>query len=241
MAKIFITGTTEGIGYLAAQKLLREGNEVHLHARSKEKAAVLHQKLGEEKTIFIADLSDLQQVKKLSEELNDQASYDAIIHNAGVYSVAPDTIFRVNVLAPYLLTTLVKKPKRLIYLSSGMHRGGKEFSNEFDIQKITYSDSKLFITTLANAFARLYPDLYVNSVDPGWVPTRMGGKSAPDDLQKGFETQAWLAVSQDKEALVSGKYFFHKKLQNPAPATKDEDFQKRLIEAGDHIIKKNLN
>tara|TARA_R110002020_G_scaffold200672_1_gene403027 strand:+ start:235 stop:1155 length:921 start_codon:yes stop_codon:yes gene_type:complete len=237
MAKIFITGSTEGIGFLAAQRLLSEGNEVHMHARNRERAADLQLKLGVKATTFIADLSDIRQVLKLSEQLNYQGKYDAIIHNAGVLSVVPEVIFKVNVLAPYLLTTRVEKPNRLIYLSSGMHRGGKVFKNEFYIQKTSYSDSKLFITTLANAFAKQYPDLYINSVDPGWVPTRMGGSGAPDDLQKGYETQAWLATSKEKEALVSGKYFHHRRQEIANPETNSPEFQNRLLSECESIIK----
>lgn len=238
MAKIFITGSTDGIGFLAARQLINNGHEVHLHARNERRSKDVRHMLNSKIPVFIADLSDMYQVRHLADELNMQGKYDAIIHNAGVTSVSSEVIFRVNVLAPYLLTTLVKKPKRLIYLSSSMHRGGKEFSGELDIKKTTYSDSKLFVTSLSNAFARLYPDTYFNSVDPGWVPTRMGGKGAPDDLQKGYETQVWLAVSNDKEAMVSGKYFFHQKQQIADPATKNEEFQNRLIESCERIINK---
>ena len=64
---------------------------------------------------------------------------------------------------------------------------------------------------LAKAIARKWHGVYANAVNPGWVPTKMGGAGAPDDLQKGAETQSWLAISNDPEALVSGRYFFHRK------------------------------
>ena len=82
---------------------------------------------------------------------------------------------------------------------------GKESS------QISYSDSKLQVLLLSMAVARRWPDVYANAVDPGWVPTKMGGSGAPDDLTKGFETQAWLAVSDDERARVSGRYFHHRK------------------------------
>src|SRR3954465_14128651 len=44
------------------------------------------------------------------------------------------------------------------------------------------------------AVARLWPDVYGNAVDPGWVPTRMGGSGAPDDLRLGHLTQEWLGT-----------------------------------------------
>src|SRR5581483_3108166 len=107
---------------------------------------------------------------------------DAVIHNAGVYQVPAKEIFAVNTLAPYILTCLIQKPKRLIYLSSGMHLQGHFKPDHFttDRSRITYSDSKLHVLLLCKAVARKWPDVYANAVDPGWVPTKMGGRGAPD-------------------------------------------------------------
>jgi NAD(P)-dependent dehydrogenase (short-subunit alcohol dehydrogenase family) len=104
----------------------------------------------------------------------------------------------VNVVAPYLLTALMQRPTRLIYLSSGMHRGGYASLEGMDWSGHTstgsYSDSKLFVTALSAAVARRWPDVFSNIVDPGWVPTRMGGPNAPGDLRLGHLTQEWLAT-----------------------------------------------
>lgn len=229
MSKIFITGSTDGIGFLAAKQLLKEGHEVHLHARNEKRASDLRQKLEKEAPVLTADLSDINQIRRLARELNDFGPFDAIIHNAGVISVPSEVIFTVNVLAPYLLTKLVEKPERLVYLSSSMHRGGNAFESELNLQEVNYSDSKLYLTTLMRVFAQQNPELYINAVDPGWVPTKMGGKGAPDDLRKGYETQVWLATGQDREVLVSGKYFFHKKQQIPNSLIDNVAFQERLL------------
>jgi hypothetical protein len=79
------------------------------------------------------------------------------------------------------------------------------------------------------AVARKWPEVYSNAVNPGWVPTKMGGPNAPDDLQKGAETQAWLAVSNDDEAKVSGRYFFHKKEAHYLPQAGDINLQKKFL------------
>ena len=94
-----------------------------------------------------------------------------------------------------------------------------------------YSDSKLLVTTLAVAVARLWPDVYSNAVDPGWVPTRMGGPGAPDDLRLGHLTQEWLATSNEPEARTSGGYWFHKRRRSPHPAALDVAFQRELLTA----------
>lgn len=230
MAKIFITGSTDGLGKLAAEKLIATGHQVVLHARNSERADLLKSQFTSSYPILIADLSNLEETKKLALEANDLGRFDAVIHNAGVLHSDPKTIFQVNVLAPFVLTAIMEKPNRLIYLSSSMHLGGKEFSEKDQLEKTTYSDSKLMITALTAAFARLFPEVRCNAVDPGWVPTKMGGKNAPDDLQKGVETQIWLATSEEKEAKVSGKYFRHQQVKSPHPAVKDTAYQTRLIQ-----------
>jgi hypothetical protein len=83
---------------------------------------------------------------------------------------------------------------------------------------------------LCMAVARKWPDVYANAVDPGWVPTRMGGPGAPDDLQKGYETQVWLAVSDDPAAKVSGKYFYHRQPRAYTPQAGDTSLQERFLD-----------
>jgi len=92
-----------------------------------------------------------------------------------------------------------------------------------------YSESKLYLTTLAFAVARHWTGVLSNAVDPGWVPTRMGGPSATDDLTMGYLTQTWLAVSNDAAARVSSNYWYHRRAGKPAAAVSDPHFQDRLM------------
>jgi NAD(P)-dependent dehydrogenase (short-subunit alcohol dehydrogenase family) len=157
---------------------------------------------------------------------------DAVIHNAGVVS-GPE-VLPVNVVAPYLLTALIHRPQRLVYLSSGMHRGGRATLTGMDWsgERTTgsYSDSKLFVTTLAFAVARMWTDVFSNAIDPGWVATNMGGAGAPDDFRLGHLTQEWLATSDDPQARTSGGYWYHQHRAEPAPSARDERFQDELLE-----------
>jgi NAD(P)-dependent dehydrogenase (short-subunit alcohol dehydrogenase family) len=230
MASIFITGSADGLGKLAAEKLTSGGHQIVLHARNTERAKLLQHQFPTAKSILVGDLSNLEETKNMAKEANKLGKFDAVIHNAGVLYEKPDTIFQVNVLAPFVLTALMEKPQRLIYLSSSMHLGGKAFSKKEELKNTTYSDSKLMITALTAAFARLFPDVRSNAVDPGWVPTKMGGKNAPDDLQMGVETQVWLATSEEAQAKVSGKYLRHQQVMTPHPAVLDEGFQNHLIQ-----------
>lgn len=213
MAKIFITGSADGLGQLAAKQLVYEGHEVVLHARNGQRGKEALAAVPKAHSVLTADLSNLDETKQLAKKVNQLGQFDAVIHNAGVYQAPGDLIVKVNTLAPYILTSLINPPKRLIYLSSGMHTGGQPKLDQLasDFSKITYSDSKLHDLILAKAVARLWPKVYSNAVDPGWVPTKMGGSGATDNLEKGYQTQVWLAVSGDSGAKVSGSYFYHQK------------------------------
>jgi NAD(P)-dependent dehydrogenase (short-subunit alcohol dehydrogenase family) len=181
----------------------------------------------------VGDLADLEQTRGVADQVNHLGAMDAVIHNAGVGS--GPLVLPVNVVAPYVLTALIHRPRRLVYLSSSMHRGGRTRLSEIDWsgQRTTgsYSDSKLFVTTLAIAVARIWPDVCSNAVDPGWVPTKMGGPGASDDLRLGHLTQEWLATSDDPQARTSGGYWHHQQRTQPAPAAHDRQFQDDLLGA----------
>ena len=231
MARIFITGSADGLGLLAARTLLDDGHEVIVHARSRQRLSAVDDLVRRGAFGVVGDLADLNQTRAVADQVNELGRLDAVIHNAGVYR--GQHILPVNIVAPYLLTALITRPRRLVYLSSGAHYGGRadlagvDWSGER--RPGSYADSKLFVTALAVAVARLWPDVYSNAVDPGWVPTRMGGPGAPDDLRLGHLTQEWLATSDEPEARTSGGYWFHRRLRTPDPAVGNTRFQDELL------------
>jgi NAD(P)-dependent dehydrogenase (short-subunit alcohol dehydrogenase family) len=233
MARIFITGSADGLGRAAAETLLEDGHEVIVHARSTQRLTAVNHLIDGGASAVVGDLADVDQTWAVAEHVNRLGRVDAVIHNAGIYSGRH--IMPVNVVAPYLLTALIDRPQRLVYLSSGSHYGGRaEVAGvDWSGQRRTgsYSDSKLFVTTLAVAIARIWPDVYSNAVDPGWVPTRMGGPGAPDDLRLGHLTQEWLATSDEPEARSSGGYWFHQQLRTPHQAVHNPRFQDDLLDA----------
>jgi NAD(P)-dependent dehydrogenase (short-subunit alcohol dehydrogenase family) len=232
MARVFITGSADGLGQLAAKALIAQRHQVVLHARNEKRGQDALDKVPGAEDVVTADLTSIADTKELAAKVNELGQFDAVIHNAGVYQSSPKEIFMVNTLAPYILTCLMQRPKRLIYLSSGLHLQGRAKLESFksDISRITYSDSKLHVLMLCKAVARRWPQVYANAVDPGWVPTKMGGRGAPDDLQKGYETQVWLAVSSDEKAKVSGRYFHHQEESPHNPEADDVARQERFLD-----------
>jgi NAD(P)-dependent dehydrogenase (short-subunit alcohol dehydrogenase family) len=243
MARILVTGSADGLGFLAAERLVKEGHEVVLHARSEERASDARRRLPRAQHVVVGDVATIAAMKDVARQANEIGAFDAVVHNVaigylrGARSETSDGLeqhFAVNTLAPYVLTALVPA-RRLVYLSSGMHHSGRVTLDDPQWTKRrwsgsgAYSDTKLQDLWLAFGVARRWPSVRSNAVEPGWVPTKMGGPGAPDDLAEGAATQAWLAVSDDREALGTGGYFYHRKPASVLAAAHDAAKQDELL------------
>jgi NAD(P)-dependent dehydrogenase (short-subunit alcohol dehydrogenase family) len=239
MARVFVTGSADGLGLAAGQRLRAAGHDVVLHARSDARASSV------DGPVLVGDLSSIAQTRALAEAANESGRFDAVIHNAGIGYTAARRIttgdgleqhFQVNVLAPYLLTALMTTPDRLIYLSSGMHQGGHPVLDDPQWERrrwsgsSAYSDTKLWDVVLAFGVARRLPSVLSNAVDPGWIATRMGGRGAPGGLDEGTRTQIWLATSDDPAARVSGRYFSAMRARPAMAATASAELQDGLLD-----------
>ncbi len=244
MARVLITGSADGLGLMAAQLLTGRHHEVVLHARNESRGDDAASAVAGAFGVVIGDLATIEGMRQVAYQANTLGHFDAVIHNAGVgyrerRRIVTDDglchVFAINVLAPYVLTTLIYAPSRLVYLSSGMHRGGDadlsdpQWARRSWSGSEAYSDSKLFDVVLAFAVARRWPTVLSNSVEPGWVATKMGGSGAPDDLSLAPVTQTWLAVSDDPAAKVTAEYFYHQRPRDVHPAARETGFQEELL------------
>jgi NAD(P)-dependent dehydrogenase (short-subunit alcohol dehydrogenase family) len=228
---------------MEARMLVAQGHEVVLHGRSRQRVDEALSKVPGALTAVAGDLASIAETKSLADQVNELGPFDAVIHNAGVYHDPRGVrtvdhllqIFAVNSLAPYILTCLIRKPKRLVYTSSGLHRSGDASLKDLTwsgrpwSESSAYADSKLHNVILAFAVARKWPDVLSNAMEPGWAATKMGGPGAPVSIEEGSRTQVWLAVSRDKEALVSGRYFYHQQPRNFHPAAADPAVQEKYL------------
>ncbi|KAJ9664680.1 hypothetical protein H2198_000026 [Neophaeococcomyces mojaviensis] len=235
MAKIFITGSADGLGSRAAKVLVERGHQVTLHARNAQRAKDAQKACPGAENVLVADLSSTEETKQLAQELNKLGPWDSIIHNAGVMRVSSSTkgkedlpvLFATNTLAPYMLTCLVKPPKRLTFLSSQMHQGGDPSLR--NLTSCGYSDSKLHNTMMAFAFAKKFPNVEVSSLDPGWVQTKMGGAGAPDDIDAAVETYVMLAEGTGAAKGQTGQHWYQSRPRDFAKAAADGDRQEKLL------------
>jgi NAD(P)-dependent dehydrogenase (short-subunit alcohol dehydrogenase family) len=243
MTRIFISGSSTGLGFMAAQLLVAQGHQVVLHARNAARAEVARRALPEAEAVVVGDLETIAGAKALAARVNELGRFDAVIHNAAVgyregQRLTTDGlphVFAINTLSAYILTALIEKPERLVYLSSGMHHHADANLDDILWRKrrwngsAAYAESKLHDAMLAFAIARRWPDVFSTALEPGWVPTRMGGPGAPDDMDQAHRTQAWLAASDDPQAKVTGQYFYHLHPLAPNPQADDPVLQNKLI------------
>ncbi|MFZ1809026.1 MAG: SDR family NAD(P)-dependent oxidoreductase [Cyclobacteriaceae bacterium] len=229
---ILITGSTDGIGKLAALSLAKYGHAIYVHGRSPEKLKTTIEEIkGKSKNEnikgFVADLSDLSAVKQMGQQiLQEVPKIDVLISNAGVYiSHEPnnkeglDMRMVVNYLAPYRLTNALLPllrngtDPRIINLSSAAQApvdldvlSGKAQASEQE----TYAQSKLALTMWSFYLANQLEDVAVIAVNPGsllntkMVKEAFGNHWSP--AEKGAELLHDLAVSEDYNG-VTGKYF----------------------------------
>ncbi len=223
---ILVTGSTDGIGLLTAQKLASAGHTILLHGRSDAKLEAAAAKVGGDVETYAADLSDLSAVRQLAQDVRSKHDQlDVLINNAGVLK-APDPVlgngqdirFVVNTLAPYLLTELllpiIPATGRVVNLSSAAQAPVNVAAIQGNVPLTdmdAYAQSKLAITIWTREWANTLPDGPVMiAVNPGsLLASKMvkdGFGVAGNDLSIGADILVDAALGA-RFAEASGAYF----------------------------------
>lgn len=242
--RILITGSSDGLGLLTAKLLSQRSHQVVLHARNSSRAHDATSACPSAHACITGDLSTLAGIRAFAAEADRHGPYDAVMHNAGLYFGAlrrtadgVPALVAVNTLAPYMLSCLMAKPKRLVFVSSGLHQNGNAGLEDItwrergesgwsDAQ--AYADSKLHNIMFAFAFHRHY-GIPTASVDPGWVKTKMGGPSAMDDLDAAVETFAMVCTGEGEAGNREVGHYYQMKQRSFREEAKDVETQEKLL------------
>lgn len=233
MSKIIvITGSTDGIGKLAAIKLAKDGYHIYLHGRNPEKLARVIAEVKEASSNenidgFVGDFSDISAVRSMVEAVKKKLSkIDVLINNAGIFKSPIDKTkdgldirFAVNYFAPYILTNALLpliesgNDKRIINLSSAAQSSVRigALNGQANVNASeAYAQSKLALTMWSFNLAKAQNDISVIAVNPGsLLNTRMANEAYGQHWSpatKGSDILYELAVSEEYEN-VTGQYF----------------------------------
>lgn len=222
-----ITGANKGIGKEIARQLAQQGFAVFIGSRDITKGRETAEELcraGYEATFIELDVTDPVSVRTASGSFSQKAGHlDVLVNNAGILEDDDETILclnvekldramKANVCGPIMViqdfVAQLEKSQtggRIINVSSGA--GSLTTMTTY---APAYSISKAALNAVTKQFSGALKDknIAVNSVDPGWVRTDMGGPSASRSVEKGAETIVWLAT--DAPQSETGKFWHDK-------------------------------
>ncbi|MGC8820419.1 MAG: SDR family NAD(P)-dependent oxidoreductase [Fervidobacterium sp.] len=230
---VVITGATSGIGYYTAKKYASMGANLITINRNLERSERLKLEIkkdyGLDITFFIADLSKITDIYKVSDFLSNLATpIDVLIHNAGVYLTKRTTTedgleanFVVHYLAPFIINYKLlekfKKDKkgRIILVSSEGYRfavWGLRFDDlQLEKRRYTglkaYGSAKLAQILTMHIYSQILKDygVTVNAMHPGMVITNTGKENG--SLYKWFKKHFIDSISQTPEVSAEALYY----------------------------------
>ena len=207
-----VTGANRGMGLETSRQLLDRGLRVVMTGRDESGVERARRSLGDraEHAITVAmDVTDTASIAAAQRAIHTRfGPVDVLINNAAillfeqsdVLSIPGDGFrqtFETNLLAVIEVCRVFVPPMaergygRVVNVSSGAGQISR---------MSTYAPAYSISKTALNAFTRILAETYrsrgvlANAVDPGWVRTDMGGRSAPRSVQQGVETTVWLAT-----------------------------------------------
>ncbi len=205
MTTTLITGANKGLGFEAARRLLADGHDVWVAAREEQRGRAAAEALGAR---FVQiDVTDDASVAAAARTVEAETGLDVLINNAGISGglavhvadlTAADIqrVYDTNTLgvvrvSQSFIPLLQRSPSPVIVnVSSGL--GSLTITNQPDrteskIISLAYCSSKAALNMLTNQYAKVYPDIHINAVDPGYTATDLNNHSGPQTVQEGTD------------------------------------------------------
>jgi NAD(P)-dependent dehydrogenase (short-subunit alcohol dehydrogenase family) len=212
MTTTLITGANKGLGFEAARRLLADGHDVWIAARDEERGRAAAETLGAR---FVQlDVTDDASVRAAAQTVERETGLDVLINNAGISGglevQVPDLtaadvqrVYDTNTLGPLRVSQafipLLQRSEApvIVNVSSGL--GSLALTNEPDrtestIISLAYCSSKSALNMLTNQYAKAYPGIRINVVDPGYTATDLNRHSGPQTVEEG--TDAIVAMAK---------------------------------------------
>lgn len=205
MTTTLITGANKGLGFEAARRLSADGHDVWIAARDPERGRAAAEKLGAR---FVAlDVTDDASVAAAARTVAAETGLDVLINNAGISGglavqvadlTAADiqrvydtnTLGVVRVSQAFIPLLECSADPVIVNVSSGL--GSLTVTNqpnrtESTIISLAYTSSKSALNMLTNQYAKAYPGIRINAVDPGYTATDLNNHSGPQTVQEGTD------------------------------------------------------
>jgi NAD(P)-dependent dehydrogenase (short-subunit alcohol dehydrogenase family) len=209
MTTTLITGANKGLGFETARRLVQAGHTVYLGSRDAERGRVAAGRLGARPVVL--DVTDDASVAAAARSIEADGGLDVLINNAGVEGrtagggvigaadvTADDlrAVFETNVFGlvrvthAFLPLLLRSAAPVVVNLSSGLAslaRATAEGTPAYAYPGVAYPASKAAVNMITVQYAKAFPAMRVNAVEPGFTKTDLNHNTGIQTVEEGAE------------------------------------------------------
>jgi NAD(P)-dependent dehydrogenase (short-subunit alcohol dehydrogenase family) len=209
MTTTLITGANKGLGYETARRLIAAGHSVYLGSRDPERGRAAAQRLGAR--LLVLDVTDDASVEAAAKSVEAAGGLDVLVNNAGIEARAEDNsvpgaadltadtmraVFETNVFGLVRVTRaflplLARSGAPVVVnLSSGLSslsRVSAPGTAVYDYPGVAYPASKSAVNMLTVQYAKAFPSMRINCVEPGYTATDLNGNTGTQSVEQGAE------------------------------------------------------
>ncbi|WP_027342189.1 SDR family NAD(P)-dependent oxidoreductase [Hamadaea tsunoensis] len=209
MTTTLITGANKGLGYETARRLIEAGHTVYLGSRDPERGRAAAGELGAR--LVVLDVTDDASVEAAAALVEAEGGLDVLVNNAGIEArsagngiigaaevTADDlrTVFDTNVFGLVRVThaflPLLHKSAApvIVNVSSGLASLGRVSDPGHPASRypgVAYPTSKTAVNMITVQFAKAFPHMRINAVEPGFTATDLNGRTGTQTVEQGAE------------------------------------------------------
>jgi NAD(P)-dependent dehydrogenase (short-subunit alcohol dehydrogenase family) len=227
MTTTLITGANKGLGFETARQLIAAGHTVYLGCRSPERGQEAAQRLGAR--LVQLDVTDDESVAAAAQLIDEMGGLDVLVNNAGVEGrgvnnaiidagsvtanmmreVFDTNVFGVVRVTHAFLPLLQRSPAPVVVnVSSSLGSLSMAIAPEsptYFYPGVAYPASKSAVNMITVQFAKQFPRLRVNAVEPGYTDTDLNGHTGTQTVEEG--ARIIVAMAQTAPDGPTGGYF----------------------------------